>query len=159
MQPCNIKANPALRLLVRQGFIICWYAYTVNLSIWVLCCMAHPEVCVLSATLPCSSPSQPPLPLLVNRHISIFISRLPRLWAVKCLQVIFFLNFFFPALYLAKLLKSVLELVSCTKKVTWPLMSHTHMSGTRQKNPLYRLLFLPTSNFWMYLHSFGNALS
>lgn len=39
-------------LICRTGFHhTLWYAYT---EIGVLCCSARPEVCVLSATLPCS---------------------------------------------------------------------------------------------------------
>lgn len=157
------------RLFAVQGFhhpLICIYCKSM-----CECCVArHVPRCVFCRLLSLAaffffffSPTPSPLLplLLVNRRISIFISGLPQLLAVKCLQAsfFFFLSFFLffsiPTLYLSLLLYSVLGLVSCTKKVTWPLMSYMYMSGTRQKNPLYHYYYYQQATFWMYLYSFG----
>lgn len=83
-------------LICRTGFhhlLICIYCKNPRMSV-----AAHPEVCVLSAPLPLQLFFTLLPLLLVNRHISIFISRLPQLWAVKCLQAYFFSIFFHPSL-------------------------------------------------------------
>lgn len=115
--------------------------HTVNLPMSAACRSAHPEVCVFCQLL---SPAAfcfflPAHFLLVNRHISIFISRLPQPTSSPMSPSKFF--FFLLFTYLSMLLYSVLELVSCTKKVTWPQMSYKYMIGTRQKNPLYHYYY------------------
>lgn len=81
--------KPCTVLICRTGFhhlLICIHCKSVCTSVvlhgtsWGVCSVSHSTLQLFPPTLP----------LLVNRHISIFISRLPQLWAVKCLQAFFF---------------------------------------------------------------------
>lgn len=89
-------SKPCTALTCGTGFhylLICIDCKSVCMSVvlhgtsWGVCSVSHSTLQLFPHRFP----------LLVNRHISIFISRLPQLWAVKCLQAFFFFsNFFFP---------------------------------------------------------------
>lgn len=128
---CNITRNPAAHSFVGKDFltIICRYANLVNLNLHFFSTQHILRYAFRQGT-PLPSPY---LSLLVNRHISIFISL--QLWAVKCLQASLFLFSPFPySPHLSELSRfSSRAFVSCTKKVTWPLLSHVHERNTRKK--------------------------
>lgn len=120
-------------------------------------------MCILSAALP-YSPSNPPPPhthtpflyscLLVNCHISIFISQLPQLKAVKCLQAFYFP--IFPVLYRLVLLYSVLDLVSCTNKVTSPFddtCTWAKHNQNKKSITVYQYYFHQQTTSWMGQYS------
>ena len=146
------------RLFAVQGvFITPWYAYTVNPCVSVVLLGTSRGVCPVGCSplqlffffffffFP-STPS-PLLPLLlVNRHISIFISGLPQLLAVKCLQASFFFFFYPHALPFSA---SIFSPRACFMHKVGYLTSdviHVHEWNTTKKS-IISLLLLPTSNF------------
>lgn len=127
---------------------------TVNLHVsvvvllgtsWGVCSVSHSPLQLFFFSS--YSPPSTLLLLLVCRHISIFISRLPQLSAVKCLQAFFFFCSFFPPTL--SLSASIFSPRACFMHKEGYLTSdviHVHEWNTTKKS-IISLLILPTSNF------------